>query len=143
MTKAKANVGGQQYNWCSFSFLLYGQKPGGFLGLDIKTDRTMKPVYGVGDEMVGFVKGKKGYEASITVTMDVFQAMVDISPERDITNQEPVDLIATMGLTATSPKKTIILRDAVPMSHSIKTESKSDEATEVEIQLFVTSIQFV
>lgn len=140
---AKANIGGQQFNWCSFQFLLYGQKPGGFLGLDIKTDRTMKPVYGVSDEMYGWIKGRKAYSASITVTMDVFQAMVDISPERDITNQEPVDLIATMGLTATSPKKTIILRDAVPMSHSIKTESKSDEATEVEIQLFVTSIQFV
>ncbi len=139
---AAANVAGIQYSWFSMQWLMYGKKTLGITAFSVDVERMIKNVNAVGDESYGVVVGRKGYKASITVTMDTYEGMLNIAPERDITALPATDIIATYGKTATSPKNTITLRDAIPMKHSFKTEADSDDAIVVEIELFVSKIDF-
>lgn len=138
---ATANINGVQYGWASFQFMLYGKKVTGIQSVNVKTDRGRKPVMGAGDRMIGYVNGSVSHEASIKVTLETFDAMVDIAPERDVTAQEPADIIVTYAKTATSPKKTLILRDAIPNGFSTSSEAGSEDEVSVELPLFVTDIQ--
>ncbi len=74
------NINGQVFNWASITFNVNGVNIAGITEVDYSDEQNTEPVYGAGNNAVGYSRGKITRSGSITLHMEEVEALQAASP---------------------------------------------------------------
>lgn len=86
-------VNSEEFAWSDAQVVLLGRVIDGITAFRYKKSQSKELRYGRGNEPIGFKRGNKSYEGSITVLKSELEALKDASPDGDITRLTGFDMV--------------------------------------------------
>lgn len=86
-------VNSEEFAWADSAVVLLGQRIEGITAFKYKKSQSKEPRYGRGNEPIGYKRGNKKYEGSITVHKSVLEALKSAAPNGDILELKGFDIV--------------------------------------------------
>jgi hypothetical protein len=86
-------INGKNYDWANITCVLFGIPVVGITDISWKVDNVNVNNYGAGREPVSYGQGNKSYGGSMTLYKEEVNAIVNASPNKDISNIPPFSII--------------------------------------------------
>ncbi|MDX9703931.1 MAG: hypothetical protein RBU23_12945 [Candidatus Auribacterota bacterium] len=86
-------VNSEEYSWKDAQVILLGKVIEGITAFKYKKSQDKELRYGRGNEPIGFKRGNKKYEGSITVLKSELEALKSASPDGDIMSLKGFDIV--------------------------------------------------
>ena len=132
-------INGKAYTWADITMVIAGVPIAGVKAIKYKAKQDKVNNYGAGNKPVSRGHGRIEYEASITLSMNEVQALIDAAPGRSLLKIPPTDIIISFlpedGVIATHK-----LRNAEFMEDGIDMK-EGDTDVDQEIPLIISDIE--
>lgn len=130
----------EEYAWSDISATLLGRNIAGLLAIKYKSSQDKELRYGRGNRPIGFKRGNKKYEGSITILKSELDALKAASPNGDLTDLRNIDIVFSYGDTETGQLKTDIAK-FVEFTESEQSMKQGDGSGEFELPFICLDIQ--
>ena len=132
-------INGVQHSWSSVKVNINGTVLIDITNISYTSKQAKSNLYGQGDQPTGRSRGKKEYEASMTVRIGEVQALRDTVESRDLTDIAPFDIIIAY-ISAGAIVITETLKNVEFMENSVDV-SEGDEDVQVTLPLLPSHIE--
>lgn len=100
----------EEFAWSDVNVILLGKNIAGLLAIKYKKSQSKEARYSRGNEPVGYKRGNKKYEGSITILKSELEALKDASPNGDILDLRNLDIVFSYGNKETGVIKTDVAK---------------------------------
>lgn len=139
---ARVVVNNEEYAWGDISVVLLGKNIAGLLGIKYKPSQSKDLRYARGNQPVGFKRGNKKYEGSITILQSELLALEAASPNNNPMDLRNIDIVFSYGDTETGVLTTKVAKFAEFTEYE-ETMKQGDEQMEVEFPFICLDIKKV
>lgn len=132
----------EEYAWSDVNVILLGKNIAGLLGIKYKSSQSKDVRYGRGNKPIGFKRGNKAYEGSITILKSELDALKAASPNGEIVDLRNLDIVFSYGDTETGALSTDVAK-FVEFTESEESMKQGDENGEYELPFICLDIVHV
>lgn len=86
-------INSEEFGWADAQVVLLGKVIEGITAFNYKKSQNKELRYGRGNEPIGYKRGNKSYEGSITILKSELEALKDASPDGDILSLKGFDIV--------------------------------------------------
>lgn len=133
-------VNTEEYAWSDMNVVLLGKNIAGLTAIKYKESQSKDPRYAKGSKPVGFKRGNKKYEGSITVLQSELIALCDASPNGTPIDLRNIDIVFSYGDQETGVLYTKVAK-FVEFTEFEQGWKQGDSSMEIELPFVCLGIQ--
>jgi hypothetical protein len=131
-------INGVQHSWADIKVNINGTLLIDITNISYTSKQEKSNLYGQGNQPTGRSRGKKEYEASMTIRLGEVQALRDTVPSRELVDIEPFDIVVVYV-----PRGGIVITETIKNVEFLESSidvSEGDEDVQVTLPLLPSHI---